>query len=35
MMIHEGYIENLDEYTEYINSIFNALIYSADNILDD
>jgi phage-related protein len=35
MMIHEGYIENLDEYTEYINAIFNALIHSADNILDD
>jgi septal ring factor EnvC (AmiA/AmiB activator) len=35
MMIHEGYIENLDEYTEYINAIFNSLIHSADNILDD
>ena len=35
MMVKEGYIDTVDEYTEMINGIFNSLIHSADNILED
>tara|TARA_Y100000996_G_C22496455_1_gene632515 strand:- start:617 stop:913 length:297 start_codon:yes stop_codon:yes gene_type:complete len=35
MMVKEGYIDTVDEYTEMINGIFNSLIHSAENILED
>ena len=35
MMVKEGYIDTVDEYTEMINGIFNSLIHSAENILEE
>ena len=35
MMVKQGYIETVDEYTEVINGIFNSLIHSAETILED
>ena len=35
MMVKQGYIETVDEYTELINGIFNSLIHSAETILED
>ena len=35
MMVKEGYIQDVDEYTEHVNALFNSLIRSADNILQD
>ena len=35
MMVKQGYIETVDEYTEFINGIFNSLIHSAETILED
>tara|TARA_B110000495_G_C22921968_1_gene538644 strand:- start:370 stop:666 length:297 start_codon:yes stop_codon:yes gene_type:complete len=35
MMVKDGYIETVDEYTELINGIFNSLIHSAETILED
>ena len=35
MMVKDGYIETIDEYTELINGIFNSLIHSAETILED
>ena len=35
MMVKDGYIQNVDEYTELINGLFNSLIHSANNILED
>ena len=35
MMVEQGYIETVDEYTELINGIFNSLIHSAKTILED
>jgi len=35
MMVKQGYIETVNEYTEVINGIFNSLIHSAETILED